>query len=126
MKLGKDGPFPFQEAKVETAKFILDVSSVDLRKVAMNQVIVLVSATGHTRTATWHNVRLEPKRYVVPPKDGIWDFAFVGDPTGANLEMIAPVSASYVWNSFPQDLQGVRVIAETDEIEKRFEKVFTL
>ena len=127
MKLGKDGPFPFQQDKsAEKTDFILDVSSVDLRKVAMNQVIVLVTATGHTRTATWHNVRLEPKRYIVPPKDGIWDFAFVGDPTGANLEMIAPVSATYIWKDFPQDLQGVRVIAETDEIEKRFEKVFTL
>ena len=50
----------------------------------------------------------------------------MGDPTGANLEMIAPVSASYVWKDFPQDLQGVRVIAETDQIEKRFEQVFML
>jgi hypothetical protein len=126
MKVGKDRPFPFQELKAAPTEFVLDVSSVDLRKVPMNKVIVLVTAIGHTRTARWHDVRLEPKRYVTPPNDGIWDFAFVGDPTGANLEMIAPVSASYVWKDFPQDLQGVRVIAETDEIEKRFEKVFTL
>jgi hypothetical protein len=123
----KDGPFPFQGQKqADSTKFVLGVSSVDLRKVAMNKEIVLIHATGHTNSAVWHNVRLEPKRYIQPPPDGIWDFAFVGDPTGAVLDVIAPVTADYVWKDFPPDLQGVRVIAETDVIEKRFEKLFAL
>jgi hypothetical protein len=123
----KDGPFPFQEKKQQdSTEFVLDVSSVDLREIAMNKVVVLIHATGHTRTAVWHNVRLEPRMYVQPPPDRIWDFAFVGDPTGAVLEMIAPVSADYIWKDFPLDLVGVRIFAETDMIEKRFEKVFAL
>ena len=129
MKLiGKDGPFPFQsEAKKGTpSELVLDVSSVDLRATALNKRVVLIHATGHTRSAVWRNVRLEPRVYVQPPQDGIWDFAFVGDPTGANLDVIAPVSADYAWSDFPPDLQGVRVFAETDMLEKRFEKVFTL
>src|SRR5713101_6269843 len=108
----KDGPFPFQEQKhADTSRFVLDVSSVDLRKVAMNREVLLIHATGHTSSAVWRNLRLEPKIYVQPPPDGIWDFAFVGDPTGAVLDVIAPVTADYVWKNFPQDLQGVRVIA---------------
>lgn len=123
----KDGPFPFQEQKqANPTKYVLDVSSVDLRKVAMNKEVVLIHATGHTNSAVWHSVRLERKIYIQPPTDGIWDFAFVGDPTGALLDVIAPVVADYVWKDFPPDVQGVRVIAETDVIEKRFEKVFAL
>ena len=125
--LEKDGPFPFQEQKqADSTKFVLDVNSIDLRKIAMNKEVVLIHAAGHTNSAVWHNVRLEPKIYVQPPSDGIWDFAFVGDPTGAVLDVIAPVTADYVWKNFPLDLQGVRVIAQTDVIEKRFEKVFAL
>jgi hypothetical protein len=124
----KDGPFPFRESKTSTpTEFVLDVSSVDLREVATNKIVVLIYASGHTRTAVWHDVRLEPRIYVQPPADGIWEFVFVGDPTGAKLDVITPVSAEpYVWKNFPPDLKGIRVIAETDTIEKRFEKVFAL
>ena len=82
-----------------------------------NPPIYLFEVHGMASTSGWTNVRLEPRVYVMPPEDGIWEFDLVGDqPTGMVLPMLTPVSAFGMmeWN---KDLRGFRVYSATNSIE---------
>lgn len=79
--------------------------------------VYMFEVHGTASTSGWTNVRLEPRVYVDPPADGIWEFDFVGDPpSGIVLPVLMPVSAFAMmeWNA---DLRGFRVYSATNAIE---------
>src|SRR5687768_7526866 len=53
---------------------------------------LVIATAGKVATSGWTNVRLSPRFYVMPPKDGIWDFDLIGDPpAGIVLNVVLPV-----------------------------------
>lgn len=72
---------------------------------------VLISAAGIVNTSGWSGEVISPRVYIIPPKDGIWDFDFLADPpSGQVLQVQLPVAANGVFAA-PDWLKGVRVHA---------------
>jgi hypothetical protein len=96
---------------------VMDVKSVDIAILKINPPLLFVGASGEVPTTGWTNIRLEPYFYIVPPKDGIWDFDFVGNPpTGIAGDVVLPAHASIVL-PLPKWLKGVRVHAAQNSME---------
>jgi hypothetical protein len=71
-----------------------------------------VYAKGKVPTTGWTNIALQPYYYIVPPRDGIMDFDFVGTPpSGIAGQVVLPVGAD-ITLSMPKWLKGVRVHAK--------------
>ncbi|MGB8191667.1 MAG: hypothetical protein WCF67_07100 [Chitinophagaceae bacterium] len=99
---------------------VYEVKSVKLTIEKKLPPTLLIHADGVTRTAGYKDPRLEPYVYIQPPPDGIYDFSFVADkPSGPVADVLTPVEADYKWDNYPKDLKGVRVHAETNEIEEK-------
>ncbi|MCU1269637.1 MAG: hypothetical protein JWN74_931 [Acidobacteriaceae bacterium] len=95
---------------------IHEVDSVNAKVVALNEVSILISATGKTNTNGWKNPQLVPVVYVQPPRDRIWDYSFVAEKPEAANDVMTPVLASYQWNKPPGDVAGIRVIAKKNKV----------
>jgi hypothetical protein len=79
--------------------------------------LLSINATGEVPTTGWTNLRLTPRYYVTPPRDGLWDFDFVGDrPQGIVGQVVLPVSAHTVTFA-PQWFKGVRIHSATNSVE---------
>ena len=103
---------------------IYSVHSVSLSILKKNPPILHIDAKGKTRTSGYTNVRLEPRIYVKPPADGIYEFDFVAtEPSGVAAQVLTDVEAAYDWDSYPDELKGVKLYAETNDIvEMLYEK----
>ncbi len=99
-------------------KKIYEVTSVSHHILKTIPLTLVVDAIGNAATTGWENGELHPHVYVDPPEDGIYGFDFVADaPPNEEVEVISKIEAkSYSWKGFPLDLQGVRVIAVTNDI----------
>jgi hypothetical protein len=81
--------------------------------------LISIAATGRVPTTGWTNIRLMQRYYIVPPKDGIWDFDMIGDePSGIVGEVVLPVSAHAVEHA-PNWCVGIRVHARNNHIEAK-------
>ena len=84
--------------------------------VAVQSKLLLVAATGETRTSGWKNAALDPFMYFTPPADGIQEFNFVATPpTGISIPVLSPIAVEYVWENPPKWVKGVRVYSETNK-----------
>lgn len=102
-------------------KNVYEVKSVDLQLKESLPPFVLVKASGTVRTGGWTNARLEPAIYITPPLDGIQDLNFVADePTGPSTDGIEKVDAELDMGRVADWMRGVRVLAETNQIEETF------
>jgi len=99
-------------------KKVYQVKEVDL-KVVREGGTIEITALGTVRTGGWKSPELRPYN-IDHPKDGIYTLVFIAKaPTGIVNMMVTPVkSEPYAWKNYPSDLKGVRVIAETNKIEK--------
>lgn len=76
-----------------------------------------ITATGNVSTGGWSSPQLRPVANIQAPPDGIYDFDFVADPPqGPATQVISPIHAVYVWDSFPAEVKGVRVNAAHSSI----------
>ena len=101
---------------------IMDVKSVAAVILKTNPPRLAVHATGEVPTSGWSHIELQPFIYIVPPRDGIWDFDFVGTaPTGIVLQVVLPVAASVVVR-LPEWCKGVRVHAAQNTMEELVSK----
>lgn len=124
--MGTDVPFPFgfvapNNAQPEASVYSVDKVESFLQK--SNPPILNIRAEGSVPTGGWTGAALEPRYYIVPPADGIWDFDFVAVPPAPGT----PVSqgfetkkALFAWNDPPPYLRGVRVHARTNAIKHVF------
>jgi hypothetical protein len=82
-------------------------------------VTLRIQAVGIVPTAGWSDPRLDPRVYIDPPQDGIYEFDFVAErPDDYAAEVITPVSAELVLEHLPPDFAGVRVCASSNSIQK--------
>jgi hypothetical protein len=95
---------------METVR-ILEISSLEVSLLKTNPPSLHIVAKGKNGNSNTTNIRLEPRVYIVPPPDGIWEFDFVGDRPQVVDGVITPVSAEYNWKHFPESVKGIKVYA---------------
>jgi hypothetical protein len=102
---------------------VMEVQKVELTVYKTYPATLGISADGVVPTPGFTNPQLVPWVYIMPPQDGIWDFDFVADePKGPVQQVLSPISASYFWHSYPQDLKGVRIHARMNSVEALLEE----
>ena len=99
----------------------LVMRAVAIKDVALqkkNPPTLYVLAQGEVSSTGWNRARLEPRVYVTPPADGVQEFDFVAEPPdGIRLPVITPVLGEGCCPAADW-LQGVRVYAETNTLER--------
>ncbi|ARO87885.1 hypothetical protein EBAPG3_008955 [Nitrosospira lacus] len=76
-----------------------------------------ITSAGNVPTGGWSNPRLSPLVNIQAPPDGIYDFDFAADPPASPAtQVISPIHAVYVWDSFPAGVKGVRVNAAQNSV----------
>jgi hypothetical protein len=99
---------------------VMEVTNVALTIFKTKPPILYIFAEGIVPTLGYKNGKLLPYIYIKPPADGIWDFDFVADkPDGIVPQVLAPITADYMWEDFPSDLKGVRIRAAHNQIEAK-------
>jgi hypothetical protein len=101
-------------------KKVYQVTEVTLTILKRKPLTLQINVKGETNTGGWSNPRLDPFIYIVPPPDGIYEFNFLAEaPTGPVTTAITPIETEYWWESFPDELKGVKIYAETNnKVEK--------
>ena len=100
---------------------IYKLNSIDLAVIKTNPPKLQINALGMVRTSGWKNPTLKPRVYIQEPPDGIWEFDFVADPpTGIALQIVSPIGCSYLYEGDFSKWNGVRIISETNSVEKKF------
>ena len=103
-----------------TKKLILEVKEVSLELVQSQFPIVNIIAHGVVSSSGWTEPELIESDK--PPVDGIYEYLFVAKrPEGPAASVITPISANRFLEPVPADFKGVRVIAQTNSIEKKLE-----
>lgn len=59
---------------------LLEVNKVNLTILKSNPPQLSMTVFGSAPTLGWSNAQLSPYLYLLPPKDGIYDFDFVACP----------------------------------------------
>jgi hypothetical protein len=113
-------PDVFAQPKPKSV-LIYQVISVDLSFEKKDPPNALVKAKGNARSTGYKNPELKPVIYVTPPADGIQDLQFLVDvPTGPDNPVITPHETPVLRIApIPKWFKGVRVISETNKIEKK-------
>lgn len=70
---------------------------------------VYVSALGLVPTGGWTDPRLDPRFYVHPPADGIWDFDFTATPPDDGATDVLTEIAASTLQPLPKWMRGARV-----------------
>lgn len=72
---------------------------------------LVVIAVSIMPTGGYQNPRLEPRIYVTPPSDGIWEFdLFIDEPSGLVTDVLTPYTAAYEWIEYnPEQVKGVKI-----------------
>ncbi len=101
----------------------MSVAKVDLTLLKCHPPRLVINASGFVTTSGWSKGRLEPRFYIRFPADGIQDFDFVAEPPdGIALMVISPITAAPLeWDNPPVELKGVRVHAQSNQIEARLD-----
>lgn len=81
-----------------------------------NPLSLVVIAVAIMPTDGYQNPRLEPRIYVTPPANGIYEFDFyIDEPTGPAPDKLTPFTAAYEWIDFPvRDVKGVKIYGSED------------
>jgi hypothetical protein len=96
---------------------ILAINTVSLANTSQGRVVI--ASTGTVTTSGWGNAQLQPRIYLRPPVDGLWDWDFVADaPKGFVLQVISPIAAQTESLSAPDWFKGVRIHASTNAMEQ--------
>ena len=113
----KDAPFPLELAKGQ-CQAIYSVEYAHVIFLGLNgKRVGIVTAYGTTVSTGWTNARLQPFAYLLPPKDGVWDFLFVAQPpNGPSGDALSHVAASYVLPLDGFNLTAVRIHSTTKSL----------
>jgi hypothetical protein len=100
---------------------ILEVTSASV--VRVNGGSVFIVSEGAVTTSGWRNPELQPRIYLKPPSDGIWDWDFVATPPqGIVLQVITRIAAQSAHFVPPGWMRGVRVHASSNAVESMLQE----
>lgn len=94
-----------QTVKVEFIK------SVSASLIKTNLPGLVIIAKGENPNTNYTNIRLEPRVYIAPPANGVWEFDMVGEVPPITDNIMAEVTAEYQWKNIPKDVKGIKVYA---------------
>jgi len=98
---------------------VSDITNLVLLKT--DPPILLIEACGWASSTGWENPGLVARVNVTPPADGILEFDFVASrPTGIDMPVLTRISGQTSVADLPDWVRGVRVLAETNAVERRF------
>ena len=102
------------------SKPIMSVACVRIALLKSSPPQLVITSSGFVSTAGWKNGRLNPRFYIMFPKDGIQEFDFVADPPEEMASMvISAITAKPIeWDSPPSNLKGIRVHSQSNAIEE--------
>jgi hypothetical protein len=105
--------------KTSTMTEVYEVCSADLVIYRTHPPSLGITAHGKVRTTGWTDGKLSEWIYVKPPADGIYDFTFYATPpTGGSGDAITKIDSDpFYLKEIPEGMKGVRIHAETNEIE---------
>src|ERR1700683_541020 len=98
---------------METLK-VNRIDSVSAEILKTNPPSLHIIAKAENTNSNYSNVRLEPRIYITPPADGIWEFDMLGDVPPIVDTIITKVTAEYDWKNLPKDVKGVKVYSATN------------
>ena len=105
-----------EERRNETKVYTVEDAQVGIMKSDPPQISI--TAEGTVRTTGWTKGRLEAHIYVHPPPDGIYGFEFLATPPdGPSGDAITPIKSEEYTAEMPEGFKGVRIHAETNEME---------
>jgi hypothetical protein len=117
----KDGPFPMSKGDEANRKLVSQIDSVTAKQFAGNKVSLIITAKGTVTTNAWRSPKLDPVRYVQPPKDGIFEFSFTAVDPGAGNDVMTPIEATYEWEHPPfEHIRGIRVKGQGNSKEVKY------
>ncbi len=85
----------------------------------------MITASGTVPTGGWsERGELIEYIYIIPPVDGLYQFDFVGEPPSPDVivsQDLRPIIATFVLNSIPEDLKGIKVYASSNSKEEAYD-----
>lgn len=106
-------------------KKILEVTDVKLTTLESFPPRLLIAASGTVPTSGWsERGELIQHIYIVPPIDGYYGFDFVAEPPMPDVivtQPVKPVVATFVLNSIPDDLKGIKVYASSNSKKRAYD-----
>lgn len=72
---------------------------------------LVISVVGQVPTSGWKNPQLDPRIYVKPPADRVWEYDFLAKrPSGPVLQVLTEIKGEHTWKDYPEaQVKGVRV-----------------
>lgn len=96
---------------------IAEVTEISLEHVTGSPSQLLITAKGDASSLGWTNPSLEQIINPNPPQDGIYEFSFVAlPPAEASATLFTPIEATRILDPFPEDMLGVRIKAEQNDL----------
>jgi hypothetical protein len=91
---------------------IYEVSVIDFEVVRMKDAIG-VKAKGIAPGGNFQNPQLTPWFYIIPPRDGIYDYDFVAEEAGPGTDVLTDIEVSQVI-PMPESFRGIRIHASNN------------
>lgn len=94
--------------------FVMSVDEVRLSYDPLQPAVLVIRASGTTRTGGWVRPKLRPAE--ISP-EGVRGFEFVAEaPTGPVIQVLMPIEAVATLDSVPEGVREIVVRAETNEM----------
>ena len=105
-------------------KKILEVTDVKLTTLESCTPRLLITVSGTLPTSGWSEKgELIQHIYIVPPMDGYYEFDVIAEPPMPDVivtQQVHPVVATFVLNSIPCDLKGIKVYASSNSKKQAY------
>jgi len=95
---------------------VYEIKDVRLTKYRSVPPKLLIEVDAIVPTPGYSDAELFEFIYVQPPPDGIYEFdCYATPPSGPAVEVLTPISASYLMEPMPAELKGVKVYASNND-----------
>ncbi len=95
---------------------VYEIKNVRLTRYRSVPPKLLIEVDATVLTAGYSDPQLFEFIYVQPPPDGIYEFDFYATPpSGPAARVVSPISATYLLEPMPEELNGVKVYASNND-----------
>ncbi len=106
---------PSASGPADGAIAVMRVDAADLLVMESYPEKYVITAEGIVRSGGWSAPRLSARRNGALTEDGIYEVDFLAiPPDGPATAVLSPISARQALTSYPANLRGIRVFAETN------------
>lgn len=102
------------------AQLVNEIIVLEIELGTSNPPMVNIATIGQVPTMGWTDPELPARVYAKPPADGIQEFDFVATPPSQSEDNMTSDVAAQAYFVKPDWCIGVRVYAQTNQMEKTF------